>query len=245
MFNKWRKYSYVAQKDQYHRVRWVVILFLIFFLLYLLLSAFVITTRELNTDAMRPGLGRGDRLIFSSRTIYRILPDFASTRGLRRGQVVLIDTGRSPVRLKKNIANLPAELLDAVVRLFTAQRLGIGNRGQDFYVKRIIGFPGDEITMTNFVVRVKTADSDYTLTEFELWDHPYDVDIPQAPALWDGSLPFSGSMETVLLGEDECFVLSDDRGNTNDSRTWGPLPLEMIAGKALFRYWPFTRLGVP
>jgi signal peptidase I len=52
-------------------------------------------------------------------------------------------------------------------------------------------------------------------------------------------------MERIVLGEDECFVLSDDRRNTNDSRTWGPIPLDFIAGKALFRYGPLTRLGWP
>jgi signal peptidase I len=239
MFDKWRKYSYVAQKDQYHRVRWAVILFLAFFLIYLLLSTFVLSTRELNNDTMRPGLRRGDRFIFSSRAIYRVLPDSASTRSLRRGQVVLVDNGI------RNPRGLPIELLDAMVRLFTAQRIGIGNAGEDFYIKRIIGFPGDEITMTNFVIRVKPAGNAYSFTEFELWDRPYDVDIPQAPALWDESLPFSGNMESIVLGEDECFVLSDDRSNTNDSRTWGPLPLDLIAGKALFRYWPLTRLGRP
>jgi signal peptidase I len=99
--------------------------------------------------------------------------------------------------------------------------------------------------MTNFVIRVKPAGSSYGLTEFELADRPYDVTIPQIPALWDESLPFSGYMDRIVLGEDECFVLSDDRSNTNDSRTWGAIPLDFIAGKVLFRYWPVTRLGRP
>jgi signal peptidase I len=49
----------------------------------------------------------------------------------------------------------------------------------------------------------------------------------------------------MVLGEGEYFVLSDDRSNTNDSRTWGAVPIDFIAGKALFRYWPVTRLGRP
>ncbi|MDR1910036.1 MAG: signal peptidase I [Spirochaetaceae bacterium] len=239
MFNKWRKYSYAAQKDQYHRLRWVVLLFCAFFLLYLLLSSFVISTRELGNDTMRPGLYRGDRFIFSSRTIFRFLPDSASTLSLGRGEVVLVDEGL------RNPRSFPVELLDSVIRFFTAQKLGLGNRLENHYIKRIIGFPGDEISIANYVARVKPSGSAYSLTEFELWERPYDVDIPQTPALWDESLPFSGNMETLLLGEDECFVLSDDRGNTNDSRTWGPLPLDLIAGKALFRYWPLNRLGLP
>jgi signal peptidase I len=52
-------------------------------------------------------------------------------------------------------------------------------------------------------------------------------------------------MDRIILGEDECFVLSDDRSNTNDSRTWGPIPVHRLAGKVLFRYWPLTRLARP
>jgi signal peptidase I len=63
------------------------------------------------------------------------------------------------------------------------------------------------------------------------------------PALWDTSIPFSGNMDRIILGEDECFVVSDDRSNTNDSRTWGPVSADRITGKAVFRYWPFTRIG--
>ena len=65
------------------------------------------------------------------------------------------------------------------------------------------------------------------------------------PALWDSSLPFSGNMDPIILGDNECFVISDDRSNTNDSRTWGPVQINNISGKALFRYWPLNRLGRP
>jgi signal peptidase I len=65
------------------------------------------------------------------------------------------------------------------------------------------------------------------------------------PALWDESIPFSGNMDSLILGPGECFVISDDRSNTNDSRTWGPIPADLITGKAIFRYWPLTRIGRP
>jgi signal peptidase I len=114
-----------------------------------------------------------------------------------------------------------------------------------FYIKRIIGLPGDEISMTNFVLRIKPAGQSYFLTEFELTDRPYTPAIPQVPALWDESLPFSGNMDPRVLEKNECFVLSDDRSNTNDSRSWGPVPVHFVAGRLLFRYWPLTRLGRP
>jgi signal peptidase I len=239
MFNKWLKYSYAAQKTQRYRIRWVLIWIIAVFLLYLLLTTFVFSVRRLETNAMQPELHSGDRIIFVSRIIYRFLPDEIGTAQLHRGNVVLVDTSQG----KRGGIVWP--ILDTVIRFFTAQQIGLSGRDGNIYVKRVIGLPGDEITITNFIVRVKPAGNAYSFTEFELWDRPYSPGIPQVPALWDSSLPFSSSTETIVLGEDECFVLSDDRGNTNDSRTWGPIPVDYITGLALFRYWPLTRIGLP
>ena len=239
MFNKWRKYSYAAQKDRVHRIRWFFVWFGAFFLAYVTLTAFFFSTRRLENESMQPALRSGDQFIFSSHIIYRFLPDSAGAGRLRRGNIVLVNAA---LRQKQNI---PVLLLDLLARFCTAQQLSLTGRGEHYFIKRVIGLPGDEISMTNFVVRVKPAGNDYPLTEFERSERVYDVTIPQTPALWDRSLPFSGNMEPVVLGDNECFVLSDDRSNTNDSRTWGPLHLDLITGKALFRYWPLSRLGIP
>jgi signal peptidase I len=191
---------------------------------------------------MRPGLHAGDRFIFSSYTFYSLLTDFDffnPSLPFHRGNIVLVDMALGKKR------NPFTRIPDGLVRFFTAQRISLESREDQIYIKRVIGLPGDEITMTKFVIRVKPMGTSYSFTEFELSEQLYNVDIPQVPALWDESLPFSGNMEKIVLGEDECFVLSDDRSNTNDSRTWGPVPVNLIAGKALFRYWPFTRLGRP
>jgi signal peptidase I len=242
-FDKRRRYSYAAQKSRRHRIRWILLGVLAFFVVYSVLTSLLFSMRVLENDTMGPGLRAGDRFIFSSYEIYALLPGL-SIQGedlpFRRGNVVLVDMS---LRERRGFFH---HVLDGVVRFFTAQRVSLNNSQDHAYLKRVIGLPGDEISMTNFVIRVKPKDREYSFTEFELWDFPYavyDVDIPQVPALWDESLPFSGNMERIVLGEDECFVLSDDRSNTNDSRTWGPVPVSFIAGKALFRYWPFNRLG--
>ncbi|MDR1249957.1 MAG: signal peptidase I, partial [Treponema sp.] len=157
----------------------------------------------------------------------------------RRGNVALVD-----MSLREE-PGLVLKALDVLLRFFTFQRASLFDKREHFYIKRIIGLPGDEISMTNFVLRIKPAGGSYSLTEFELADRPYVPTIPQVPALWDESIPFSGNMDPRVLGEDECFVLSDDRSNTNDSRSWGPIPVNLVVGRILFRYWPLTRLGRP
>ncbi|MDR0720759.1 MAG: signal peptidase I [Treponema sp.] len=241
---KKRAFSYTDQKTQRHKVRWVVLWVFCFFGMYTFLTSFVFSIRVLENSSMRPGLYAGDRFVFSSYKIYSVIPGLVSGPDpaklpFHRGNVVLVNMAESKKR------NFFYAVLDGAVRFFTVQKLSLDSSASDMYLKRVIGLPGDEITMTNFVIRVKPLGEHYSFTEFELWDRPYKVDIPQVPALWDSSLPFSGNMDKIVLGEDECFVLSDDRGNTNDSRTWGPVPVKNISGKALLRYWPLTRFGRP
>ena len=235
-----RYYSYVDQKSQKHRVRWIIAGIVAFSVFYAALTSLFFSIRVMQNDTMSPNFVSGERFIFSSYNFYSLIygrePEKAPVP-LRRGNVVLIDM----FRVKK--PNPFFSMFDGVVRFFTVQRVSLAERKEDIFVKRIIGLPGDEITMANYVIRVRTKGSAYSLTEFEVTEYDYTLEIPQIPSLWDSSLPFFGSMDSIVLGDGECFVLSDDRSNTNDSRTWGPVPIANIRGKALFRYWPFNRFG--
>ena len=238
---KRRRYSsYADQKNQKHRIRWIIIGILAFSVFYAALTSLFFSMRVLQNNTMAPNLLFGERFVFSSYNFYSFIhgpePEKDSFP-FRRGNVVLVDMFR------EKRPNAFFSILDGVVRFFTIQRVSLTERKEDMFVKRIIGLPGDEVAMNNFVIRVKTKGSAYSLTEFEVTEYDYTLEIPQIPSLWDSSLPFSGNMDSIVLGENECFVLSDDRSNSNDSRTWGPVPIGNISGKALFRYWPFNRFG--
>lgn len=91
------------------------------------------------------------------------------------------------------------------------------NTSQD-YIKRVIGVPGD-------TVRVD-ATGNVTVDGVRL-DEPYvaDLDNPYGPHTW-------------TLGPNQYFVLGDNRGDSSDSRAWGPVPRGNIIGKAAMVYWP-------
>jgi signal peptidase I len=89
------------------------------------------------------------------------------------------------------------------------------------YIKRIVGRPGDVVTVTNGAVYV----NDQVLYE------PY---IAQAPS-------YTGSW---VVPENQVFVLGDNRNNSSDSHLWGFVPREDIVGKALLIYWPITRISL-
>jgi signal peptidase I len=196
----------------------------------------------MENNGMQPQIYPGDCFIVASRNIHSFLVNIGAAKNSvpwRRGTVVLINKER------EDPESLLLHLADTLVRFFTAQRLTLLHNEDLLYMKRVIGLPGDEIYITGFVSRVKPQDSTYILTEFELAAKPYNINIPQSPSLWNESLPFSNSIEKIILQENEYFVLSDDRGNTNDSRTWGPISGDLIEGKAIFRYWPLSRLKAP
>jgi len=229
MFNKPAHYSYKAQKYHRYRVLKIFLVFLVLFIVYNILTTFYFSVWVINNDTMQPGLSSGDRVIFTSINM-------KDPYLFNRGNIVLVDMSRN------NEQKWLLRVIDTVVRFFTAQNISIFSGSGQYYVKRVIAMPGDEISMTNHVFRVKTSKSSYSLTEFELSEKPYNPAIPQNPAIWDESLPFSGNMEPIIMGTDECFVVSDDRSNTNDSRTWGAVSPDMITARAVLRIWPLNKI---
>ncbi len=92
------------------------------------------------------------------------------------------------------------------------------------YIKRVIGEPGDRIEIRRGRVFVNGAE----------------IDEPYVPQEYRDRV----SMDAMVVPEGEYFVLGDHRSSSNDSRTWGTVPIKYIYGKAVFVYWPLDRLGV-
>ncbi|MCL2242860.1 MAG: signal peptidase I [Treponema sp.] len=239
-YDKRRKYSFKEQKKHRHRFVKFILIFLALYILYNCLVTFFISVWVLDNDNMQNGLAAGDRIIFTSFTLPGKITGKSDSLPYKRGSIVLIDMGDTKER------NVPLKIVDGIVRFFTAQRISIFSNSivEQYYIKRVIALPGDEVYMENYVFRVKPAGGSFSLTEFELSEKPYHPMIPQTPALWNESIPFSGSMDPIILGPDECFVVADDRSNTNDSRTWGPVSSSLITATAILRFWPIVKISL-
>jgi signal peptidase I len=89
------------------------------------------------------------------------------------------------------------------------------------FIKRIIGLPGDSISVRDGQVWVNG----------EPLDEPYIASPPRYSGEWE-----------VQAGE--VFVLGDNRNNSSDSQNWGALPLHDVIGKAVLVYWPPEQMGL-
>jgi signal peptidase I len=232
----------MTQKRERHKLLRVIVIVLAAFFLYNAVTSFVFSTWVLRNNTMQPGLHAGDRFLVISSALPRLFGAIgqpANAIPFMRGSIVLVDLNAGESRSWLLLA------ADSAVRFITAQQLSIFRASEQLHIKRLVALPGDEIYMSSFILRVRPAGGSYTLTEFELSDQPYYPDIPQVPAQWDESLPFSGNMDPRVLGPGEYFVISDDRSITADSRSWGPISARQISGMPVFRFWPPSRIGRP
>lgn len=90
---------------------------------------------------------------------------------------------------------------------------------EDMLVKRVVGLPGEVIEIRSGHVFVNGVE----ISE----PFPHDLDF--------------ASMAPIRLAPDEYFVMGDNRDNSNDSRAFGPVTRDEIAGRVWMRYWPLSQ----
>jgi signal peptidase I len=92
-------------------------------------------------------------------------------------------------------------------------------------IKRVVGVPGDTIVIKEQKVY---------LNDVKL-DESYIKEACQLSRCRDNSW---------VLGDEEYFMMGDNRNNSRDSRVFGPVPLSKIVGQVVLRYWPVSSVGV-
>lgn len=99
-----------------------------------------------------------------------------------------------------------------------------------FFLKRIIGLPGDRVQIKNGHVVITNAEypNGFILEE------PYESQQTYA----------AGQYHDVTLGDDQYFAMGDNRAGSSDSRAWGILPRQDIVGHAFLRLFPIKLAGI-
>ena len=96
-----------------------------------------------------------------------------------------------------------------------------------YYIKRIIGLPGETVQVID----------GYMYINGKKLDEHYGAEVMEDPGI---------AAEPIKLGDDEYFVLGDNRNHSSDSRVGsvGVLTRDMLSGRAWVRIYPFNKIGV-
>jgi signal peptidase I len=165
------------------------------FVLTLIIGIFIVQPYKVDGHSMDPTLYDKERIYVSKLPhTFSSIPDY--------GDIVIIDSRIDRARsLWDDVREHP------LLQLFTRDSSHI------FYVKRLIGKPGDVIEILNNKVYRNGS----------LLDEPYlqEAMINQANSKW-------------IIGTNHIFIMGDNRNNSSDSRVIGSIPLDHIIGKKMF-----------
>ena len=126
----------------------------------------------------------------------------------------------------KNGDEVPESMKDQLEIDTTAS--GDQEEDSELYVKHVFGIPGEKIQIIG---------NDIYVNDKKI-DDPYAKN-----AMKDGDAGVAS--EPITLGEDEYFVLGDNREVSLDSRELGPIKEKNIAGHVVLRIWPLKKFGTP
>jgi signal peptidase I len=182
--------------------------------LALAIQAFIVKPYKIPSGSMEPTLKIGQRIL-----VDRIGDHFLSPH---IGEIVVF---HPPAAYTQGCANPSQGQNQAGQNSAQPCDMAWKQASSQTFVKRVVGLPGDRISIVNgHVYRNGVGEKDSYI----------------APCDGSGSCDFPG---TVTVPRGDYYMMGDNRGASDDSRFWGPVPRSWIIGQAFFTYWPPDRIG--
>jgi signal peptidase I len=182
--------------------------------LALAIQAFVIKPYRIPSGSMLPTLHINQRVL-----VNRIGTDFSSPSV---GDIIVF---HPPKNYDQGCADAGEGQADSGQN--SARPCGVAQRqaSGETFIKRVVALPGDRISIREgHVIRNGVQEKDSFID----------------PCAGSGSCNFP---KPITVPKNEYFMMGDNRGQSDDSRFWGPVPKAWIIGKAFFTYWPPGRIG--
>jgi signal peptidase I len=161
-----------------------------------------------------------------------VIPSQSMEPTLLPGQRVLVnrlayDFGGSPQRGDIVVFHPPASLVCKVnVPVTEPCPESTSTRSSQYFVKRVMGLPGDHLYI---------QDGHPVINGREISKEPYITPCTDSTSC---EMP-----HVITVPPGEYYMLGDNRGDSDDSRYWGPVPLSWIIGEVFATYWPIDRIG--
>lgn len=186
--------------------------------LALAIQAFLVKPYKIPSGSMEPTLIEGQRVL-----VNRIAMDFSEPH------VGGIYVFHPPAVAEQMECGPRVHVVTAGAGACSAP---VPEKASTTFVKRLVAGPEDEIYVKEGHVFRKAAGTSGFVAEKD----------PYIKAC--GSRPECNFLKPIKIPRGHWFMMGDNRGNSDDSRYWGPVPTGWIIGQALATYWPPDRIGI-
>jgi signal peptidase I len=182
------------------------------------IQAFIIKPYRIPSGSMEPTLTVGQRVL-----VNRIGMDFSEPHV---GEIAVFHPSEGAEQEEcgptPHVINLGGAACDSAVPEMSSVN----------FIKRVVAGPGDEIYVKEGHVFRKAAGK----SEFVAEKDPY---IKAC-----GTSPECNFPKPIKIPAGHWFMMGDNRGESDDSRFWGPVPTGWVIGQAIATYWPPDRIGI-
>jgi len=186
--------------------------------LALAIQAFIVKPYRIPSGSMEPTLAVGQRVL-----VDRIGTDFSEPSV---GQITVF---HPPKEADQEVCG-PAP---HVIRLGGAAcSQPVPEKSSTNFIKRIVAGPGDEMYIKEGHVFRRAVGTSQFVAEKDSYTKPC------------GSSPECNFPTPIRIPAGHWFMMGDNRGESDDSRFWGPVPTGWIIGAAIATYWPPDRIGI-
>jgi len=186
--------------------------------LALLIQAFVVKPYRIPSGSMEPPLSIGQRVL-----VNRIDMDFSEPHV---GEIAVFHPPEGAEQ--QECGPTPH-----VIRIgLEACSQPIPTEASVNFIKRIVAGPGDEIYVREGHVYRRAAGTSRFVRERD----PYIKEC--------GASAECNFLTPIKIPAGHWFMMGDNRGDSDDSRYWGPVPTGWIIGQAILTYWPPDRIGI-
>jgi signal peptidase I len=182
-------------------------------LIAIVIKTFLFQAFYIPSDSMEPTLHDGDRVLVNKLS-YRV-------HDVNHGDIVVFDR---PSTTGETVEGCNGE------QVIVPPQQSFNTEEVHDLIKRVIATQGDTVEQRGGAVYVNG----------KKLDEPY---VHKTNGVTDQTPPFRFTSQCIKVPQGDVFVLGDNRGNSNASNSFGPIPDSSIVGRAFVRVWPPSAIG--